>query len=72
MNEWQPIETAPKDGTPILLWHDDRDGFLPVVALWHAEEWRVASQFGGYCPGRCSEVLLATHWMALPEPPQAT
>lgn len=30
---WQPIETAPKDGTPILVWDNG-----PCVAIWLADE----------------------------------
>lgn len=72
MSEWKPIETAPKDGTQILL------GYFPEpiyegasthesqeVAFWHGihQKW-------------CGRVLLnaegsfsPTHWMPLPEPP---
>ncbi len=66
---WQPIETAPKDGTPILL-------FCP--GSWYGDE-RVVGCFGSYC---CSVefywVDLAsegmsldkpTHWLPLPDPP---
>ena len=30
MVDWQPIETAPKDGTRILLWDTDE----AVIAKW--------------------------------------
>lgn len=32
MSEWQPIETAPRDGTPILLHREP--GEWPFVAHW--------------------------------------
>lgn len=31
--EWQPIETAPKDGTPVLVSNDERDGAW--IAYYH-------------------------------------
>ena len=60
--QWQPIETAPKDYTNILVWNDGgahRDGWVSI-AYWNDDGW--ISPFGGeYDP---------THWMPLPEPPQ--
>lgn len=59
--EWQPIETAPKDYTNILVWNDGgahRDGWVSI-AYWNDDGW--ISPFGGeYDP---------THWQPLPEPP---
>lgn len=72
-DQWQPIETAPKDGSELLL----TDGFRVAVARWDPESWPDADQRhscwslydwhnepihfrGGYA---------ATHWMASPEPP---
>ena len=72
--EWQPIETAPKDGTPVLVLFakdpndaDDEDWIL--VVEWHdmgselAFPWRAPDGGTGYNPER------ATHWMPLPNPP---
>jgi hypothetical protein len=60
--DWQPIETAPRDGTPILLWaHMDwRDELIPVTG-WYARgsgEWVCHADW-----------FNPTHWMPLPVPP---
>lgn len=71
MSTWQPIETAPKDGTVVLVFAPD------------ASEPRVfTAQFNDYGEGGadwfdacdCASLpILATptHWMPLPEPPAA-
>ncbi len=56
--QWQPIETAPRDGTPLLVW----DGDVPIIAYWHRAAWRYSPK--GY-------TCHPTHWMPLPPPPGA-
>ena len=58
---WQPIETAPKDGTVFLAWAPGREGLPPMFSLcaWHPD--------GGFC---IDELREATNWMPLPEPPE--
>jgi hypothetical protein len=62
---WQPIETAPKDGTVVLLAGCRK----PVAAAWLEDEidwWHVDDNkrgpFALRGPG-------PTHWMPLPAPP---
>lgn len=76
MSEWQPIESAPRDGTRIML--GNKHG------VW-AADWRPVYQ-SGYRPDNpwASSMLNhdhiarqhrhkhATHWMPLPAPPKAT
>jgi hypothetical protein len=78
MSEWQPIETAPKDGTEVLL----AVGGIVDTGNWQAES-PVGLESGvivdpvlpegwyglrGLCPW---DGVQPTHWMPLPEPPQA-
>lgn len=65
MSEWQPIETAPRDGTEILccecveifigFWSGNN-----VDGYWDSYE-EGAHYIDSYSP---------THWMPLPEPPK--
>lgn len=67
--EWQPIETAPKDGTQVLLirWVPDtrRHGWMDIDRWATKEEGRGWVGFGSFNP----EFWPATHWMPLPAPP---
>lgn len=71
-SEWQPIETAPKDGTDVLLWgrccgeiHGEYDADCAVVASYQCDEWHATV-------GDCySTTVKPTRWMPLPEPPQS-
>ena len=66
---WQPIETAPKDGTSILLvnnsgvsegsWHSDMD---------HGADWEGQIGLAGFCRADGKDQS-NTHWMPLPATP---
>ena len=59
------IETAPRDGSEVLVWSvcaDSGQGWASI-ARWHRDH--LCSDDDGMLGG-------ATHWMPLPEPPIAT
>ena len=75
MTDWQPIETAPRDGTLILLW--DPEGDPPYFpARFMRDDRPPRSPHGAFvwCQGspafgdRLAENV-PTHWMPLPAPP---
>ena len=68
--EWRPIESAPRDGTRVLVyapppdpakWHGSTLGSLICAVKYHAD--------GGWC---VCEIRKATHWQPLPPAPEAT
>lgn len=62
MSDWQPIETAPRDGTEIIG-HDIRTGVSHVTRWdygWDDPDDHYYSEAPEYSP---------THWMPLPSPP---
>ena len=66
---WQPIETAPKDGTEVLLAgvcvKPSIDAGLPTVVKAH---WTAFNGGGWVWHGAASHF---THWRPLPAPPEA-
>lgn len=76
MSEWRPIDSAPKDGTPIIGWR-----FYPVAIRWRPDldarfPWN-AIDLGGHpvtnfeTNGFVDGDVSLTHWQHLPdEPPQ--
>ena len=60
MTAWMPIDSAPKDGTEVLVW----DGAIRgVLIAEHAHgAWIV-------CDGEGWERISPTHWQPLPPPP---
>jgi len=77
LTNWQPIETAPRDGTWILLtggsvdWDWDGDSKPRVVAAQFRERNADSWQFAWFDAGYYGEYENPTHWMPLPEPPGA-
>lgn len=63
---WRIIETAPKDGTPILIWGNHKgDEHLTSGAIVGC--WNVMTDAGGW---RAYGDFVPTHWSPLPPPPQ--
>ncbi len=66
MSEWQPIETAPKDGSIVIL-GCAHPGFRPVAVCWAQDkvrwEWPMSN-------GRPLKHYDPTHWQPLPAPPE--
>lgn len=66
--DWQLIETAPRDGTSILLW-DGRSVFEGGwFDSWYGDEsgacWMAANLDEEY-----GAAVFPTHWQPLPPPP---
>lgn len=45
MGEWQPIETAPRDGTRIRLWHNQSHEGYATTGEWDGKEWTMCNYF---------------------------
>lgn len=62
MSEWQPIETAPKDGTKIICFCEYYYN-VPVVMVWQESDktWRSFETDSAMHP---------SHWMPLMEMPK--
>lgn len=84
MTDWQPIETAPKDGSEILGYRDDCGAllmrwtslgeFLTESELSEYDEETTYQEDWFYadfiCGGRLENDQAPTHWMPLPPPPE--
>jgi hypothetical protein len=69
MSEWQPIETAPGDGTRLLVYFT---GAGPIVAFRTPDDGDLWIRYIGYGKSRLWPSIhadYATHWQPLPEPP---
>lgn len=74
--EWQPIKTAPRDGTWFIIWTHDK----PEVGRYQLTTWSRFVYEGDGLYRREDETIYecdgfnnfgtATHWMPLPEPPK--
>jgi hypothetical protein len=58
---WQPIETAPKDGTRVLV--ADEDVWMAVARFWPCNMYWIEDAASGM------KLNDPTHWMQLPGPP---
>jgi hypothetical protein len=75
--EWQPIETAPKDGTEIIgFWPSYRKGRQVQVTYYVDTETReygkierVSQYWMSPSPWTVGERTAPTHWMPIPEAP---
>lgn len=61
---WQPIETAPKDFSCVILC--GKDGYV-ACGSWSEFAQRWCTSFENEA---CYEAIDATHWQPLPEPPK--
>jgi hypothetical protein len=68
MSDWQPMETAPKDGTDVLLaaqW-DKTGRWLQGIGRWNNGRYQENAVGWGW-----TWYAQPTHWMPLPDPPGA-
>lgn len=71
LREWQPIETAPKDGTKVDLWGKDKSywGKGPnIPKRWADCYWLNDGGFSKWT-NRYGDSIEATHWRPLPAAP---
>jgi hypothetical protein len=72
VDEWQPIETAPKDGTVVILFNDENDDCSKISvgvfdhSIWHCI-YSLQTEFGEFGMDTFADCM-PTHWRPLPKP----
>ena len=67
---WQPIETAPKDGTPVIVGIAGLKNSVGEAYWWQREDGRGGWQtWDGKNHTRTVYTTLPTHWMPFPSEP---
>jgi hypothetical protein len=69
--EWQPIETAPKDGTLLLGWwpRGMRGKGLPFILMWAKQLDGTEDDHMCWMDFQRAWPCEPSHWMPLPKPP---
>lgn len=68
MSEWQDISTAPKDGTPVILFARCRTATAATVVIgWHLPDMGWIEEC--FAPNHPVGIV-PTHWQPLPTPPE--
>ena len=67
MNEWQPIATAPKDLTEVLVYDPDYGGVVVAQYEMYATRPFWSSDIHDFTTG--GHKIEPTHWQPLPPPP---
>ena len=62
-NEWQPIESAPRDGTAFLGFEADGEWLMGVM-IYSGQTFVREGDLGGY-------VTWPDYWQPLPPPPES-
>jgi hypothetical protein len=69
---WQDIASAPKDGTPILIWQPSSQKHVWADGVddqrYAIGYWRTWEPGGGW-GNRNDSTVVPTHWQPLPAPP---
>ena len=78
MTEWQDISTAPKDGTLMQCWVECPEkyqfGWWEPKCRFIDGQWQSKHSHGWFDLNLVSEITgvkTPTHWMPLPNPPEA-
>lgn len=76
-SEWEPIETAPKDGTAVLLISMAAVKPDPVIGHWSDDDGKFRDGYADDWYALAARGIrgwhdLASHWQPLPSSPQGT
>ena len=72
MSEWHPVQSAPHDGTPVILWIKDVTApptFPVTVGVWATDELQGMSFWHVFAPKDGTTFYFDEHilgWMPLP------